>query len=141
MTLVRLSNSGLMNKLANEALYRNFFDSNLGKQHDCTCDSDVEYHVNEEDAIINIEFAVPGLSKDDIEIELNNEILIVKTKARDEQDVRTGFAALSFEKRFKVSDKINKDEISAHTENGVLSISLPKVAEALKKPARSIEIA
>lgn len=138
MTLVRFNQPSLMNKLANDAFYGNLLDSNLGKISDCN--SKVDYQINDEDAAVNIEFAIPGLSKNDIEIELNSEILIVKTKARDENDARTGFAALEFEKRFKVSNKIVKDEIAARSENGILFITLPKVGEALKQPSRAIEI-
>ncbi|MDA3892392.1 MAG: Hsp20 family protein [Salinivirgaceae bacterium] len=139
MTLVRFNKPNLINSLANEAFFGNSFDSNLGTHSDCSTDN-VEYKISNEDAIVNIEFAIPGLSKADIEIELNDEILSVKTKERDENDSRTGFAAKEFEKRFKISDIINQDEISAHSENGVLYISLPKVDVAVKKPARSIEI-
>ena len=138
MTLLRLNNSGLTSKLANDAFFGNFMDSNLGNYHDC---KNVDYNVTDEDAVVNIEFAIPGLSKDNLEIELNNEILTVKTKEKDENDTRTGFAALEFEKSFKISDKIQKDKISAHSENGVLYINLPKINEAVIKPARTIEIA
>ena len=140
MTLVRFNRPSLMNRLANEAFYRNVVDSNLGSQNDCNYEG-VNYKVSNEDAVVNIEFAIPGLSKEDIEINLDNEILTVKTKNRDEDDVRTGFSASEFEKRFKLSDKIKKEEISANSENGVLYVTLPKVGEAVKQPARSIEIA
>lgn len=141
MTLVRFNHSGLANKLANDALFNNLWDSNLGNHSDFSRSEKLNYFVNEEDAVVNIEFAIPGLSKSDLVIELNNEILTVKTKERDENDARTGFAALEFEKKFKVSDKIVSEEITAHSENGVLYINLPKVDAAVKKPARSIEIA
>jgi len=138
MTLLRLNNSGLTNRLANDAFYRNFMDSNLGSHHDC---KNVDYNVTDEDAVVKIEFAIPGLSKDNLEIELNNEILTVKTKEKDKNDSRTGFAALEFEKSFKISDEIQKDKISARSEKGVLYIALPKITEAIVKPAREIEIA
>jgi len=141
MTLVRFNHPSLMQKLTNDAFYGNLFDSKLG--NDCECDSSnqLNYRINDEDAVVNIEFAIPGLSKSDLEIELNNEILTIKTKQRDENDSRTGFAAFEFEKRFKVSNKIIKDEITAHSENGVLYVKLPKINEAIKQPARTIQIA
>lgn len=136
MTLVRLNQPRLMNRLANEAFYGNMFSDKLESNNN----SNVDYRINEEDTIVNIEFAVPGFSKIDLEIELDNNFLIVKSKEREENDVRTGFSAFEFEKRFKVSDKMDRDKISAHTENGVLYISIPKVEAAIVKPARSIEI-
>jgi len=140
MTRVRLNHPSLINRLANEAFFGNSLDSNLGNHYDCASEN-VEYKIKNDDAVVNIEFAIPGLSKSDLEIELNNEILSVKTKERDKNDPRSGFAAMQFEKRFKISDKINTDEISAHSENGVLYVTLPKVDEAIEKPARTIAIA
>lgn len=136
MTLVRLNHPRLMSKLAQEAFYGNMLNDKL----ESNSNSNIDYRVNEEDSVVNIEFAVPGFSKSDLEIELDNQFLTVKSKERAEDDIRTGFAAFTFEKRFKVSDKMDKEKISAHTENGVLYISLPKVEAAIVKPARSIEI-
>lgn len=139
MTLVRFNHPSLMSQLANEAIYGNLFDSNLGAHADCS-NEQVNYRVNEEEAVVNLEFAIPGLSKSDIEIELKNDILTVKTKKRDENDVRSGFASAQFEKNFKLTNKVNKEQISAHSENGVLYVTLPKVDEHVKKPARAIKI-
>jgi len=141
MTLVRFNHPSLINKLTSDAFYGNLFDSKLGNQCDCNYGTELNYRINEEEAVVNIEFAIPGLSKSDLEIELNNEVLTVKTKQRAENESRTGFAAFEFEKRFKVSKSINKEEITAHSENGVLYLKLPKVNEAIKQPARTIEIA
>jgi HSP20 family protein len=138
MTLVRFNHQQLVNRLANQAFNNNLFDSNLGSFNDCS--TKVPYHVNENDTAVDIEFAVPGLSKADFDIELDNEVLTVKTKEMNKDDSRIGFAAIEFEKKFKVSDSINREKISAHTENGILRISLPKTDKAIKKPARAIEI-
>ncbi len=138
MNLVRFNQPQLVNRLANEAFNNGLFGSNLGNFNDCN--TTVNYQVNDNDTVVDIEFAVPGLSKNDFEIELENEVLTVKTKEKDESDSRNSFAAIEFEKKFEVSDSINKEKITAHTENGILHISLPKAEKAIKKPARAIEI-
>ncbi len=140
MTLVRFNTPGLVNRLANEAFYSNLFDSNLGNQCDCSEHSNVKYYIHDEKESVNIDMAIPGLSKEDLVIELNNDVLTIKTKERDENDTRTGFSALEFEKLFRITDKIEKEGISARSENGILYVNLPKVKEAIKQPARSIEI-
>jgi len=37
-------------------------------------------------------------------------------------------------------DDVEKDQIAARVDNGVLTIDLPKIAAAQKKPARQIDI-
>jgi HSP20 family protein len=141
MTLVRFNHPALLRGLANEALTRNLMDSNLDKGINHTCKSDVLYRLNEQDDSITIEMVVPGFSKEDILIELDNEVLTIKSVQGSDENAKRSFAAVDFEKRFKVSDKIKSDAISATAENGILYVNLPKTEEAVKKPARSIEIA
>lgn len=142
MTLVRFNHPGLVNRLANDVYSKNFMDSFLGSASDCNCEhNDVKYYVNEEDAAFTLEMAIPGLTRDDLYVEVENGLLTIKTKERNEEDSRTGFAALEFEKQFKLADKINQEKISAQSKNGILTITLPKIESAVKKPARSIEVA
>lgn len=141
MTLVRFNHPALLRGLANEALTRNLMDSNLDKGINCSGKSDVLYHLNEQDDSITIEMVVPGFSKEDLLIELDNEVLTIKSVQEPSENAKRSFAAVDFEKRFKVSDKIKGDSISAYTENGILFVNLPKTEEAVKKPARTIEIA
>ncbi|PKP09688.1 MAG: hypothetical protein CVU09_10330 [Bacteroidetes bacterium HGW-Bacteroidetes-4] len=141
MTLIRFNHPALLRGLANEALTRNLIDSNLDNDLKPTCKSDVLYRLNEQDDSITIEMVVPGFSKEDILIELDNEVLTIKSIQDSEENAKRSFAAVDFEKRFKVSDKIKSDAISATTQNGILYVNLPKTEEAVRKPARAIEIA
>ena len=89
----------------------------------------------------SLEIAVPGLTKNDLKIDVENGLLTISTIKKEEETPKTGFAAHQFVKKFRLSKSINQEAIAAHTENGLLTITLPKVESAVPKPARSIEIA
>jgi len=86
---------------------------------------------------------LPGLSRDDVEIELENNILTVRgqrseTKTSEERrfhlwERRYG----SFQRSFTLPRTVSADTISAEFENGLLRVHMPKAAEA---KGRRIEI-
>jgi HSP20 family protein len=142
MTLVRFNTPtpGLLNHLANQA-FNSQFDNYSTNHCDCSVNGDIAYQVTEQESVFTLEIAVPGLTKSDLKIEVDNSLLTVSTVKIDDQQVKTGFAALQFEKRFRLSKNINTENIVAQTENGLLTITLSKAETAVRKPARSIEIA
>ncbi len=139
MTLVRFNNPDLVSRFADEFFNRNLFDNEKDSYN--KLNTEVKYFIDEKEKEYRIDFAVPCLTKKDFEIELDNDLLVIKTKERDENDKKTGFAALEFNKQFRLSEEIDKDKISAHTENGVLSITLPKIDEAVLRKTKTIKIA
>jgi HSP20 family protein len=94
-----------------------------------------------------IEFAVPGFSKSDFVINLENDILTVKSEKESQTDeteinyTRKEFDYSSFQRSFTLPDLVDGEKISASYTNGVLSIEIPKKEEAKVKPAREISIA
>ncbi len=139
MTLVRFNQPAVNRRLANEAYFSNLWDSFLGSAHDFSHAEEVNYQVKEEDSLFALELAVPGLTKADLSVEVENGVLRVQTVASEEN---TGSAfAKPFKKQFRLAKSIQQDAIEAQVEHGVLYITLPKKEEAVPKPARSIEIA
>ena len=93
------------------------------------------------DESYRVVMAVAGFSPDDIEIITNEGVLLVKGKARTEDDTTTylyhGIAGRAFERRFQLADYIRVT--GAKLENGMLSVELARqVPEALRP--RRIEI-
>jgi HSP20 family protein len=83
-----------------------------------------------------IKLDVPGMSKDDLKIEIRNHQLVVSGERKEEHEeseadyeMRERFYG-KFERAFDLSDAVNEDEIEANYENGVLMIQVPKAAEA-----------
>ena len=86
-----------------------------------------------------VDMVIPGLSKEEINISVEQNKLIVtgnpaEKKNDDLKVISQAFAPSPFEKRFTVSDKLNTELISASFSNGILRISIPK-----KEEEKSIE--
>jgi HSP20 family protein len=84
---------------------------------------------------IEIHLAVPGLSKEDIAITLDkNQLTVTSQKNVEDATYRQReFKFGTFKKVFNLPDTVNKEKITAATENGILKITLEKLPEALKK--------
>lgn len=87
----------------------------------------------------HISLDIPGLTQENIDIEVvDNELRITgerKAKSSEEKDsvLRTDKRYGKFSKVFTLPQNVNADEISAHFENGVLDVALPKVEKPQPK--------
>ena len=77
-----------------------------------------------------IDLAIPGISKDDVQIELDNDTLFISaTQSSSSEETayhRREFNYTSFKRKFYLGEDIDKEQISAKHEKGILSISLIK---------------
>ncbi len=94
-----------------------------------------------------VEVAAPGMKKEDFNIELNNNILTIKSEVKNENEenneryTRREFSYQSFQRIFNLNNRvIDENNIQAKYENGILKLHLAKKEEAREKPARLIEI-
>lgn len=77
---------------------------------------------------------VPGLSRDAVEVSIDNKILTIKGERR----IDHGEAKLAlnerwqghFQRRFSLPDSVDEEGIAAKIENGVLALHLPKSVAA-----------
>lgn len=91
---------------------------------------------------------MPGMEKDDISIELENNVLRVygtrsETYGNEEEDgsyLHHGRRKSSFSQQIKLDNTINNEKISATFENGVLNVNLPKREELNETNSKKIEI-
>ena len=94
-----------------------------------------------EDFKFEIEMALAGFSKKDIEIEAANGVLTVRSvKENDKNDEWTlhrGISYRKFDRKFTLADDVVVNE--AKLENGLLTISLEQIVPEEKKP-RTIKI-
>ena len=100
---------------------------------------------NEKD--FELEFAVPGMKKEDFNVEVDKNVLTVSAEIKSEKEVseenytRREFAFSSFKRAFTLPESVNDGKIDASYKDGVLKLTLPKKEEALPKPKRLIDIA
>ena len=87
-----------------------------------------------------IDMALAGFSKDDIEVEVADGLLTVrsvKENEENEESIYRGISYRKFNRKFTLADEIVVKDASL--ENGMLVISLERVVPEEKKP-RKIEI-
>jgi molecular chaperone IbpA len=90
--------------------------------------------------LYEIELAVAGFGQKDINIELADGIITVKSikeNSSDEEILHRGISYRKFEKRFSIADDIQVK--GAKLENGLLTIDLERIVPEEKKP-RTIAI-
>ena len=91
-----------------------------------------------------LEFDLPGFAKSDFAINVKDGILTVSGERKADKAEEGDFFRYygrpygTFERTFRLNDKVNEEKLKASYKNGVLRIDLPKREEA--KP-RTIEIA
>ena len=101
-------------------------------------------NIKESDKDFIIEFAIPGKSNEDFEIELDNQLLTVKsnhnTTSNDYNYMQHEFDYSSFNKSYDLPESIDLSKIDSHYRNGMLTITLPKRKEFHAQPKRLISV-
>ncbi len=93
-----------------------------------------------------VHMAVPGFKKDNFNISVENEELLISaeieenTEEKNEEFTRKEFGYASFRRSFVLPETVDGDKIKASYEDGILNVILPKKEEAKPKPARTIKI-
>jgi len=92
----------------------------------------------------DIELALAGYSKDDIEVNLEDGVLTIKSKKEDKSEekedgevIHKGIAKRYFSKAFTIADDVEVK--GAELKDGLLKVSLERIIPESKKP-RTIEI-
>lgn len=94
-------------------------------------------NVIENDDNYRIEIAVPGLTKEDIEMNVKDSVLTISYK-REESDDKYYFTN-SFEKQYSLPSDVNEKGITAKIENGILAATIPKDKKKIKDLVITIE--
>lgn len=96
-----------------------------------------------------LELCVPGLTKEDLKLSIDNEGNLVvemvkeakEEKAEEQRYLRHEFAVEHFRQTVMLPDDIHRDQIKAKVENGILGIVIPKVTiEEKQKLVQTIEV-
>lgn len=104
-----------------------------------------ELNVYETEKMFEITVELPGMSKDDIDISIDDHVLTIsgerKAHHREENNgrryhrIESRFG--SFSRSLPLPNVIDSEKINATYENGVLAISIPKLKE---KAGRKVQI-
>ena len=128
------------------ALFNDFLDWNWSNVADTTPRMNVIENKND----YQLEFSVPGLVKEDVQLTIDTDNNLVvemikenKNEHKDEQRhyLRREFSTEQFRQLIALPDDIHKEAIEAKVENGILTVTLPKVTmEEKKQLAQTIEV-
>ncbi|RLD15908.1 Hsp20/alpha crystallin family protein [candidate division KSB1 bacterium] len=86
-----------------------------------------------------ISVELPGMEKDDIDIEVKDNVLTISGEKKEERESEEGTFYRrerrfgKFSRSINLPNDINIDDISAEYKNGVLMLTLPKTEEAKPK--------
>ena len=107
--------------------------------------------VKEDAKAYTMEVAVPGIKKEFCRVNINEDgnldIAIENKMEHKEEDkkqhyLRREFSYSNYQQTYVLPDDIVKDNIAAKVDNGVLTITMPKVTkDEVKKIQRQIDIA
>ena len=93
--------------------------------------------VHETDKGYTLKFDLPGVKPEDVKIETESGTLVVKGERKAETlegtNHRLERVSGSFERAFRMRARIDADAITAAYKDGVLTIEVPKAAEAVKR--------
>jgi HSP20 family protein len=95
--------------------------------------------IREQNDAYLVEVELPGLSKDDVKITMENNILTIQGEKKQEKEEkrgdyhRTERVYGSFQRSFTLPSSVKNDKIEAQYKNGILTVTLPKVEEAKPK--------
>lgn len=104
-------------------------------------------NVSETDAEFKLEFRVPGYSKEDLKINLEDKTLTISAEHKeqetksDDKYVRKEFSHKSFSRSFELPENIDFENLNANYENGILNVLIPKKVEVKIENKKVIEIA
>ena len=99
------------------------------------------YDIIEKDGEYLVEFGLPGFTREDVSLNVDNDILTIEGERKVNEDTkynRKGTFYGNFKKVFTLPDNVVTDKIDASFQNGILSITIPKNGKA--KLSKSIEI-
>jgi HSP20 family protein len=103
-------------------------------------------NIREDEKAFYLELAIPGMSKEDVKIELKDEMLTISSEHKEEKEdkaegySRKEFSYNSFCRSFYLPEGVDTEKINASYKEGILGIEIPKKEEEKKIKSREVKI-
>ena len=123
---------------------RDLFSSVLEDFMDLNDIAGFKTDIKEKDEEYLIEAELPGMDKEDISLEINNNYLTISANNEEvvekEKDnyIRKERRSGKYQRSFRLNN-VNQEEIEAEYNNGILEVSLPRIEED-KNKRKTIDI-
>ena len=127
-------------------LFEDFFNTDYVPRANSTAPA---VNVKESDKAYTMELAAPGIKKEYCRVAINEEgnltVAIENKQEHKHEDknlhyLRRELSYSNYEQNYTLPDDVDKEGIAAKVENGILTVTLPKVKKEEKKAAKAIEI-
>ena len=126
-------------------MFDDFFNTDFMPRANSTAPA---VNVKESEKAYTMEVAAPGIKKEFCRVGINDEgnlTVAIENKAEHKHEdthhhyLRRELSYSNYEQSYTLPDDVAKDEISAKVEDGILTVTMPKV-EQKKKETKAIEI-
>lgn len=103
-------------------------------------------NISEEKDGFKITMAAPGLKKEDIHVDIDGNLMTISASTEQENEetdkkyTRKEYNYSSFSRTFTLPDEVNKDNINARYENGILHLTLPRQEQKEKGNSKKIVV-
>lgn len=127
-------------------VFNDFFDTDFMTRTKATAPA---INVKKTEKDYTVEVAAPGMTKDDFNVNIDKDgnlhIHMEAHTEKKEEDkkshyLRREFAYSKFEQTLLLPDDVEKEAIAARVNDGVLTVTLPKMAKPECPAARQIEV-
>jgi len=130
------------------AYWDDFFnDSFFKNRHAVNCQpGSVRVNVDEDEHAYHIELAVPGLAREDIRIDLKEDVITISSERKEgaeeknRKTLRREFGFQSFKRSFQLPESVDQENIKAQHEAGILRVELPKKEVEVENTTKQIQI-
>ena len=147
--IVKRGKDDLMSIFPNFGRFRNLFDEMSCLFNDATCNYDMaaffndiqpkgsfpRMNVSETDDAYSVELAIAGYSKEDINLEIKDNVLFVsgnnnsEEETEDKKFLRREISRRSFKRAIKFPMQVNVDDISCTYSDGIITCTLNKMLD------------
>lgn len=103
-------------------------------------------NIAETDEEFVVELAAPGMKREDFNVELDNDMLVIWTEKENNKEdnnstyTRREFSYESFRRSFHLPNSVEYNKIEAKYKDGMLRLVIPKKEEAKRRPPKTIKI-
>jgi HSP20 family protein len=124
----------------------NLFDDDFFPVMSARNNSMPAVNIREDEKFYTLDLAVPGIDKNDLKIDINEDVLTISSESKVEKEEnkegykRKEFSYSSFCRSFYIPENVNKEKIEANYKDGVLTVALPKQEEEKNKISRQVTI-
>ena len=141
MTYLKEIENGLAPRITSpfDILVRNFFDTETPFHPLNSIKLKHPVDVYEDTKGLHLEVACTGLTKEDVSINIEGDILRVSYEKENDNPTNreyyySGIAKRSFNFGYKVNNKFNLSKVDAKMENGLLNITIPFSSHVVVEP-------